>query len=136
VIGLDSASSIGPADAGSIVVAGSHGGLVGGEPLRHPVLAAVFNDAGVGKDGAGIARLARLDDMGIPGLAASHATARIGDAAHAYAHGRISHVNRAASDAGTRPGQSVRDATAVLAARLGRPEPQPRPQGDPHPCHR
>jgi hypothetical protein len=136
VIGLDSASSIGPQDACAIVVTGSHGGLVGGQPLRHRVLAAAVNDAGVGKDGAGIARLERLDELGIPGLAVSHRTARIGDAAHAYAHGRISHLNRSAREAGARPGQSVREATAVLAESLGPSVQQPRPQGDPNPCHR
>jgi hypothetical protein len=133
---LDSASAITAADAGCVVVTGSHGGLVGGAPLRHPVLAAVFNDAGVGKDAAGIARLPRLDTLGIAGLAAAHDTARIGDAAHTYAHGRISHVNEAARACGAAPGQTVRDATAILAHRLGRPESQARPQGDPNPCHR
>jgi hypothetical protein len=136
VVGVDSASAIGPDDARSVVVAGSHGGLVGGAPLRHLVLAAVFNDAGVGKDLAGITRLWRLDALGIPGVAASHESARIGDAAHAYAHGRVSHVNEAARRFGVVPGQSVRDATAILAARLRSPEAQARPEGEPQPCHR
>lgn len=136
VIGLDSASAIEPGDARSVIVAGSHGGLVGGAPLRHPVLAAVFNDAGVGKDRAGIARLPRLDPLGIPALAASHETARIGDAAHAYAHGRVSHVNEAARARGVAPGQSVRHATAVLVAHLGPTGAQASLEGDPQRWHR
>lgn len=136
VIGVDSASAITSDDAGCVVVAGSHGGLVGGAALRHPVLAAVFNDAGVGKDGAGIARLRRLDELGIPGLTVAHDTARIGDAAHAYAHGRISHVNETARICGATPGQSVREATAILARRLRRPDRPTHPEGDPQRCHR
>ncbi len=136
VIGLDSASAVDPGDARSVIVAGSHGGLVGGAPLRHPVLAAVFNDAGVGKEGAGIARLPRLDPLGIPALAASHETARIGDAAHTYAFGRVSHVNEAARACGVAPGQAVRDATAALAAHLGPLGAQARPEGDPQQWHR
>ncbi|MGH7070650.1 MAG: hypothetical protein ACREFO_11615, partial [Acetobacteraceae bacterium] len=51
VWGLDSNSLVRPEDAGAIVITGSHGGLLGGRPssaVKAAVLAAVFNDAGVG----------------------------------------------------------------------------------------
>jgi len=48
-----------PEDAGQIVIAGSHGALLGGDPasaLGADALMAVFHDAGIGIDEAGIAR--------------------------------------------------------------------------------
>jgi len=111
VWGLDSASLIAPADAGHIVIAGSHGGLPGGVPgnaLRHPALAAVFNDAGVGIDHAGISRLPALDEMGIAAATVAADSARIGDARSAWETGHLSHVNRLAERAGGEPGLSTR----------------------------
>jgi len=60
VWGIDSNSLVRPEDAGTIVVTGSHGGILGGRPetaIRVDALAAVYHDAGVGKDQAGISRL-------------------------------------------------------------------------------
>ena len=47
---------------------GSHGGLVADQPhlaIRVAAAAAFFNDAGIGKDGAGVTRLPALDARGI-----------------------------------------------------------------------
>jgi hypothetical protein len=93
IVLIDSASLIAPEDAGQIIVTGSHGALVGGNAqmaLRVDGFAAVFSDAGVGADGAGITRLPALDTRGIVGLTVSAASARIGDAASLYEEGRIS----------------------------------------------
>jgi hypothetical protein len=114
ILGVDSASQINESFAGSIVVTGSHGGLVSGQPIRHPVRAAFFNDAGIGKEEAGIKRLPALASLGIPGIAISHWSARIGDALDAYQNGVISRVNEPASTARIRPGMSVRRACALL----------------------
>ena len=68
VIAADSSSLVGPDDQGAIVVAGSHGALLGGRPetaVKWPVLAAIYNDAGLGIDGAAITRLPALDARGI-----------------------------------------------------------------------
>ena len=43
-----------------------------------------FNDAGIGKDGAGIAALAMLDAAGQPAVAVAHTSARIGEAADTW----------------------------------------------------
>ena len=114
---IDSASLIAPEDAGQIIVTGSHGALVGGSApmaLRVDGFAAVFSDAGVGADGAGITRLPALDTRGIAGLTVSAASARIGDAASLYADGLISHANATARRLGARPGEPLKDAARGL----------------------
>jgi hypothetical protein len=67
----------------------------------------VFNDAGGGKDDAGIAGLALLGTVSVPALAVAHTSARIGDAADTWACGVLSAVNQTASAAGVQPGMSV-----------------------------
>ena len=60
VVLVDSASLVRAEDAGAVVVTASHGGLVGGDPamaLRTDAFAALFNDAGIGIEQAGIGRL-------------------------------------------------------------------------------
>lgn len=107
---LDSASLVGPGDEGRIVVTGSHGALIGGNPeraLKAPARVAVFNDAGVGRDAIGITRLPALDAKGIAGVTVSAASARIGEAASALATGRISHANAKAEALGARVGQPL-----------------------------
>ncbi len=74
---LDSVTQVTPAHAGSLVVTGSHGGA-SVVPYARAVRAwlYVFNDAGVGKDGAGIAALDMLQADGIAAAAVAHASAR------------------------------------------------------------
>jgi hypothetical protein len=110
VWGIDSNSLVRPDDTGTIVVTGSHGGILGGRPetaIRVDALAAVYHDAGVGKDKAGISRLAALDPRGIAAAAVDGSTARIGDARSIWAGGRISHVNDIASSWGAHVGMTV-----------------------------
>ena len=110
IVLIDSASLVRPEDAGQIVVTASHGALVGGSArmaLQVDGFAAVFSDAGVGKDGAGITRLAALDERGIAGVTVSAASARIGDAASIYADGVISHANATAQRLGARAGERL-----------------------------
>jgi len=116
VVLMDSVSSVTAQDAGSIVVSASHGGTSSGEfATRHRLGGCFFNDAGVGKDDAGIAALGMLDEMQVAGATLSHFSACIGDARDHWAHGVVSHVNRTAAAAGLAPGQSVRDAVRHLA---------------------
>ena len=110
IVLVDSASLIDAADAGQIIVTASHGGLVGGDSkmaLKVDAFAAVFNDAGVGMEEAGIRRLPALDARGIAGLTVSAASARIGEAASAFDEGIISYVNAAAERLGARPGEPL-----------------------------
>jgi hypothetical protein len=111
IVLIDSASLIDPADAGQILVTASHGALVGGDAamaLRVDAFAAVFSDAGVGLDGAGISRLPALDARGIAGITVSAASARIGDAMSVYEDGIISHLNAAAQRLGARAGEPLK----------------------------
>ncbi len=110
VWGLDSNSLVTNDDAGSIVVTGSHGGILGGRPetaLRIDALAAVYNDAGVGIDNAGISRLEPLDERGVAAVTVDARTARIGDARSTWASGKISHANALAKAYGAQPGMTV-----------------------------
>ena len=117
---LDSASMITAEMSGGIAVTGSHGGLPGGAPGRAAktdLRLCVFNDAGIGRDEAGISRLAPLSERGIPAACVHAASARIGEAASTYDTGRLSRVNGCAGRLGLRPGQSVPEAIeAVLAS--------------------
>jgi len=121
IVAADSAALIGPEDAGRIVVTGSHGGLPGGNSanaVKAAVRLAVFNDAGVGIDKAGIGRLPALDARGIAGLTVAALSARIGDARSAYQTGVISHVNETARGCGALPGQTLRGFLRLLADQL------------------
>lgn len=114
--------------SGAVLVAGSHGGIVAAHyASRAGVRAVILNDAGIGKDEAGIAGLARLDGVGMAAATVSHASARIGDGADTLARGVISRTNAAAARCGVEPGMRCHDA----AVRLGR-APTPRVQLDPY----
>ena len=95
--------------AGCVVVTGSHGGQSAGRyALAVHARLYVFNDAGIGKDEAGIAALAMLDDAGQPAVAVAHTSARIGEAEDTWSGGVISRVNAAAAAQGYRAGLSLR----------------------------
>ena len=106
---LDSITEAVGTAAGCVVVSGSHGGLSAGRfALEAQTFLAVFNDAGVGKEGAGIAALALLAKAGRAGCTVAHSSARIGDAASTWEDGVISHVNPQAYELGARPGLGLR----------------------------
>ncbi len=118
---LDSASLVLPEHKDSIVVTGSHGGLLGGRPetaLKYDVLGALYNDAGIGIDDAGISRLPALDARGIAAATVAAASARIGDARSTYEDGIISRVNARAAALGLREGISAREFVAGLRRAL------------------
>lgn len=106
---LDSITESGPQHRGAVLVTGSHAGLsvVRYTLASHPLLA-VFNDAGVGKDQAGIAALAALEVAGIAACAVAHSSARIGEAASTLSDGRIAHANAPARHLGATPGRQLR----------------------------
>lgn len=114
---LDSASLVLPEDYSRIIITGSHGGLLGARPetaLKYDAIAAVYNDAGIGMDGAGISRLAALDNRHIAAATVSAQSACIGDARSTYQDGILSAVNRSAAEFGGEIGMSVRDFVRVL----------------------
>lgn len=114
---LDSITQLEPGDAGAWVVAGSHGGTSSGEvACGLPLAAVAFNDAGVGKDEAGIVALAMLQQRGVPALAVAHTSARIGDALDVWEHGVVSRLNDAARSMGWREGETLQAAWRRRAA--------------------
>ena len=113
---LDSASLVGPEHVETVVVTGSHGGLLGGRPdtaLKYVALAALFNDAGIGIDEAGVTRLPALDARGIAAGTVAAASARIGDARSTYEDGILSRVNRCGAALGIVPGMSAREFVSI-----------------------
>jgi hypothetical protein len=105
---MDSVSALRPEDAGCVVVSGSHGGASAGRLARgNGLAAAVFNDAGVGKDGAGVVALRMLEEDGTPAAAVGHRSARIGDARDAWESGVVSHANAPAQALGVAAGRPL-----------------------------
>jgi hypothetical protein len=122
---LDSASLVGADHIGTIVVTGSHGGLLGGRPdtaLKYDALAALFNDAGIGIDEAGVTRLPALEARGIAAGTVAAASARIGDARSTYEDGILSRVNGRAAALGITPGMAAREFVAIIRRAAAEPE--------------
>lgn len=114
---LDSIALVGPDDRRAIVMTGSHGGLFGARPddvVKVDLFAAFFNDAGIGKEEAGTARLPTLDERGIAGATVSANTARIGDGRSTYETGVLSRVNAIGNRLGLEEGMGAREAVARL----------------------
>ena len=108
VVLLDSITQVRAEDAGCVAVSGSHGGDTAASfAAAVPLALAVFNDAGVGKDQAGIAGLALLQAAGRAAATVGHDSARIGEAADSWANGVVSRVNAGAARLGLRAGQRL-----------------------------
>ncbi len=115
IVTADSITRIGEEAEGAVVVNASHGGIYAAYlAAKLGAGAAIFNDAGVGRDRAGIGGLDYLEALGIPAATVGHETARIGDGADMLARGVISHANRLAAALGVRPGMACRDAAVAL----------------------
>ena len=105
---VDSITQLEPEDQDQIVISGSHGGIsVVGFTLRFPPRVIFFNDAGIGKDEAGIQALRLLDQHQIAAATYSHMSACIGDAHDAWLHGTVSHTNRHAEEYGVLIGETI-----------------------------
>ncbi len=108
IVCVDSITLAGPRDRGKVVASGSHGGVPAGEAAAAfgPALV-LFNDAGFGMEHAGVAGLAILERAGIPALAVSTLSARIGDGRSTLLDGFVSEVNDPAYRLGARTGRSA-----------------------------
>lgn len=103
---VDSITQLGPQDAGCLAVSGSHGGISSARyALAARPLLSVFNDAGVGKDAAGLAALPFLQSHGLAACTVAHTSARIGEANSTLVDGIVSHVNALAQTLGVALGQ-------------------------------
>jgi hypothetical protein len=124
LICADSVGMLQPDDAGQIAITASHGALSGGRPdnaVPPGIYAVFFSDAGVGMDGAGIARLADLDRKGVAAGTTSADSAPIGDSRALYRDGILSHVNGAATRLGGRVGMPLKEFVDLLIAAKRQP---------------
>ncbi len=117
IVTVASCSNLRDEHRGHVAVSGSYGGRYNAyNAAKWPVRAVIMNDAGIGKDNAGIVGLDFLDRIGMAAATADAMTCHIGDGDHMLAHGVISHVNRTAAGLGCKPGQSVRDCAELMRA--------------------
>lgn len=116
---MDSVSYVTDDNQSDIIISGSHGGSSSaGYAIDVAAGAVFFNDAGCGKNNAGIKGLELLQQHSIIAAAVDHRTAEIANGADTYANGIITHVNIGASQAGLCRGMPVRDAVDLLRMRL------------------
>lgn len=112
---MHSITELSRSDAGCIAVSGSHGGVSSARYARdsRPLLS-VFNDAGIGKDNAGLAALDFLQSANLAACTVAHHSARIGDATSTLNDGIISHANALARTLGVTEGQTCRQVVDAL----------------------
>jgi hypothetical protein len=115
IVTCSSSATVSPDCAGQVVVSGSYGGEYNAwHAAKWGIRGVVLSDASVGKDNAGILRLAELDKRGIPAGTASAASAAIGDSRDIFGNGILSYVNASAARLGARPGMTVKACVARL----------------------
>jgi len=113
----DSVTKLGDQAMGQVVVTGSHGGIFAAYTARKAgCRAAIFHDAGVGLDSAGIGGLHWLAAQGMAAATVDHKSAPIGDAAALMAAGVISHANDWALGLGVRTGMRCAEAAHLFQA--------------------
>ncbi len=127
ILVADSVTRLGPEHVGTVLVAGSHGGVYAAWlAINARLRAVILNDAGVGWQRAGIAGLDYLDGFGMAAATIGHDTARIGDGADMARRGVVTHVNAAASRLGCAAGQDcMAVARRMIASRLPTTLPAP-----------
>src|SRR5512132_1245047 len=115
VLVADSATQLGPASRGRVVVCGSHGGLYPAWlAARARVRGVILHDAGIGRHSAGVAGVLWLGGLGIAACAVDYRSACIGDGRDVFDAGVISTVNEAAASRGCLPGHSAKQAAQCL----------------------
>ena len=115
VVLMDSITHVDEGDTDQIIVSASHGGVSsGGFACEHRLGAVFFNDAGVGKENAGIAALDMLEKMGVAAGTVDNDSAKIGDAKDHWENGIVSHLNETAKAAGLREGLPLREAISSV----------------------
>ncbi|MBD2894661.1 hypothetical protein amrb99_35870 [Actinomadura sp. RB99] len=117
---MDSIAFGSPALRGDVIVTGSHGGISAGEyAASYGIAMVACNDAGQGKNAAGIAGLRALDRAGVAAVGIAHDSARIGDGHDTWDNGVVSFVNERARLLGIRPGRPLKSQIVALVDRGG-----------------
>lgn len=121
VILLDSLGDIHPDNTHPILVCASHcsdNGAFAQKLTNCHVKAVFLNNAGIGKNQAGISGLSFYEKANIIACAVDHNTAEIGVACDTWESGIISHTNQLAEDAGIQVGNTVQNAVAKISNRF------------------
>ena len=111
IVVADSAAGMDERSKGDVFVDGSHCGVNVGEMTLHAEMGAMIgNDAGMGKNDAGIVALKMCDEKGIPSAAVAAMSAKIGNGMSTYEQGKISVANETAKKMGVTVGMSAKEA--------------------------
>ena len=112
---VDSVNYLNSAAQGNVAIASSHGGTYAAyKAAASGARAVIFNDAGVGREDAGIACLDYCEQISMAAAVVSHTSARIGEAADMLRRGIISHANRIAKTVNCTPGTACAHAAVCL----------------------
>lgn len=115
IVVMDSVAYMSDEFAGKVEVCGSHGGeSAAGHVLKFKPGGVISNDAGKGKDNAGISGLKLCDDAGVPAVTVDAFSARIGDGMDTYESGIVSAVNERAMRLGISVGMKAVDAALLM----------------------
>ncbi len=111
----DSITFLNDKNAGDIVVCGSHGGLSAGHyAQKHALKAVFFNDAGIGKNNAGIKSLDLLNDAGILACTVNCMSAEIFNGQDTLNNGIISVCNKLAKSKNIKEKMTVKEALKCI----------------------
>jgi uncharacterized protein YunC (DUF1805 family) len=118
IVLLDSLGDLQPANACPILVCASHcgdNGTLSRKVKNCHVKALFLNNAGVGKNQAGISGLKHYEAEDILACAVDHNSAEIGVALDTWENGIISHTNSRAKETGIQIGDSVKEAVVKIS---------------------
>lgn len=111
----DSITFLNEKNAGDIVVCGSHGGVSAGHyAQKHSLKAVFFNDAGIGKNNAGIKGLDGLNDAGIIACTVDCMSAEIFNGQDTLDNGIITVCNQLAKAKNIREMMTVKEALKLM----------------------
>jgi uncharacterized protein YunC (DUF1805 family) len=117
IVLLDSLGDLQPGNTCPILVCASHcgdNGTLARKVKKCHVKAVFLNNAGIGKNQAGISGLSHYEAEDILACAVDHNSAEIGVARDTWENGIISHTNGHAEAAGIQIGDSVHEAVAKI----------------------
>jgi len=111
IVVADSVTAVNDENKGDVLVCGSHcGANVGQIAVAGSISAMIGNDAGMGRNDAGISGFDICDTHGIPVAAVASMSAMIGSGMSTYEEGTISAVNVKAAKLGVSKGMSAKQA--------------------------
>lgn len=121
IVIVDTSSDVYKSNNMDIIITGSHGGVNACEHLGNmKIKGMVSNDAGIGKNEAGIAGMKALDKYDIPAVAVATMSAKIGNGTSTYEQGSLSATNELAKKLGISEGMSAREAADIMLEDLAK----------------